>query len=139
MFCIHSKRFWLSHFVHFHWIQTQFICSWAITVYLFSSCHWFAIISMFIVQAQYMWPSICARPLFSSVKFRYSASVFTDSLPSSIISITTHFLLLSHLCYTCSAYILNHIQFLPAFGYLYNFPPYNALPYIYFHNVKVQQ
>ena len=36
-----------------------------------------------------------------------SAAVFTDSLSSSITSITTGFLLLSHLFYTCSAYVHN--------------------------------
>ena len=82
-------------------------------------CHLFAIISMFIVQV-----------FTVTVQFHWiqsSASVFTDSLSSSIISITTGFLLLSHLFYTCSVQVLNHTQIIAAFGYLYNFPPYNAI------------
>ena len=70
------------------------------------------IISMFIVQV------FTATVQFYQIQS--SASVFTDSLSSWV----TGFLLLSHWFHTCSVQVPNHTQFLMAFCYIYNFPPY---------------
>ena len=137
--CIHCNWFCLSHLGHLHWIQTQFICLWPITIYfkglyflpifLSLDCHHFNVLSMFIVLSvhcyiQFYWIQV-------------SASVFIISLSSSITWLTTGFLLLSPIFYTCSIHVHNHTQFIPTLGYIYNFPSCNTLPYIYFHNIRL--